>query len=79
LLDNDELRRAWLTEIAAGAGRGGFVVADDIDVRGRRDAQLDLMADLLAAHLDLDAVMDLVAHGAPSRPTMSTALLAPPR
>ena len=30
-------------------GRGdGFVVADDVDVSARRDAQLDLMADLLA-------------------------------
>ncbi|MEX3646558.1 cobyric acid synthase [Mycolicibacterium porcinum] len=79
LLDNDRLRRDWLTDIAAHAGRGGFVVADDTDVRGRRDAQLDLMADLLAAHLDIGAVMDLVQHGAPPRPTMSTALLAPPR
>lgn len=79
LLDNDRLRRDWLTDIAAHAGRRGFVVADDTDVRGRRDAQLDLMADLLAAHLDIGAVMDLVQHGAPPRPTMSTALLAPPR
>lgn len=79
LLDNDRLRRAWLTEIADSAGRDGFVVADDTDVRGRRDAQLDLMADLLAAHLDIDAVIDLVRHGSPPRPTMRTALLAPPR
>lgn len=79
LLDNDRLRRDWLTEIAISAGRGGFVVADDTDVRGRRDAQLDLMADLLAAHLDIGAVMDLVWHGAPPRSTMSTALLAAPR
>jgi adenosylcobyric acid synthase len=79
LLDNDHLRRAWLTDVAAGAGRDGFVVADDIDVRGRRDAQLDLMADLLAAHLDVDAVMDLVSQGPPPRPTMSTALADVPR
>jgi adenosylcobyric acid synthase len=79
LLDNDGLRRAWLTEVAEGAGRAGFVVAPDIDVRGRRDAQLDLMADLLAAHLDVDAVMDLLQHGPPARPTMSTALTGTPR
>ncbi|PEG60939.1 cobyric acid synthase [Mycolicibacterium boenickei] len=79
LLDNDRLRRGWLTEIAVSAGRSEFVVADDTDVRGRRDAQLDLMADLLAAHLDIGELMDLVRHGAPSRPTMSTALLAPRR
>lgn len=74
LLDNDGVRRSWLTEVADRAGRTEFVVAADIDVRGRRDAQLDLMADLLSAHLDVDAVMDLLEHGAPARPTMTTAL-----
>ena len=74
LLDNDEVRRRWLTEAAVAAGRPGFVVADDIDVAARRDAQLDLMADLLTAHLDVDAVMDLLEHGAPKRPTVATAL-----
>ena len=58
LLDNDDVRRRWLTDAATAAGRHGFVVADDVDVTARRDAQLDLMADLLAAHLDVDAVMD---------------------
>ncbi|WKG06523.1 cobyric acid synthase [Mycolicibacterium sp. HK-90] len=79
LLDNDELRRAWLTEVAATAGRLGFVVADDVDVRGRRDAQLDRMADLLAAHADVDALLDVLRNGPPLRPTMSTALVDPPR
>ncbi|WP_074132930.1 cobyric acid synthase [Mycolicibacterium houstonense] len=79
LLDNDTLRRAWLTEVAASAGRTGFVVADDVDVRGRRDAQLDRMADLLTAHADVDALLDILRNGTPSRPTMSTALVDPPR
>jgi adenosylcobyric acid synthase len=74
LLDNDELRRAWLTEAAAAAGRSGFVVADDVNVTESRDRQLDLMADLLAAHLELDAVMELLARGAPARPTIATSL-----
>ncbi|MGV0813823.1 cobyric acid synthase [Mycolicibacterium boenickei] len=77
LLDNDSLRRPWLTEVAGIAGRAGFVVADDIDVRARRDAQLDLMADLLTAHTDVDAVLDLVHTGPPPRPTMTTALVGP--
>ncbi len=77
LLDNDAVRRSWLTEVARAAGRTGFVVADDVDVAARRDAQLDLMADLLAEHLDTDAVIDLLAHGPPSRPTMRTALDGP--
>jgi len=74
LLDNDDLRRAWLTEAAAAAGRSGFVVADDVNVSESRERQLDLMADLLAAHLDVDAVMDLLANGVPARPTITTVL-----
>jgi adenosylcobyric acid synthase len=74
LLDNDAVRRQWLTEAAVAAGRPGFVVADDVDVAARRDAQLDVMADLLTAHLDVDAVMGLLEHGAPKRPIVATAL-----
>jgi adenosylcobyric acid synthase len=74
LLDNDEFRRCWLTEAAAAAGRRGFVVADDVDVAARRDAQLDLMADLLTAHLDMDAICALLDSGPPARPTVVTAL-----
>ncbi len=36
----------------------------------RRDAQLDLMADLLAAHVDIDAVLGLLDGGPPERPTV---------
>jgi adenosylcobyric acid synthase len=32
------------------------------------------MADLLTAHLDVDAVMGLLEHGAPKRPVVATAL-----
>ncbi|WP_299563409.1 cobyric acid synthase [uncultured Mycolicibacterium sp.] len=72
LLDNDALRRDWLAEVAAAAGRHGFVVADDVNVSARRDAQLDLMADLLAEHVDLDAVFALIADGVPDRPVLHT-------
>jgi len=74
LLDNDDVRRRWLTEAAEAAGRRGFVVADDVDVTARRDGQLDLMADLLAAHLDVDAVIELLERGAPRRPTVTSGL-----
>jgi adenosylcobyric acid synthase len=74
LLDNDGLRRQWLAEAAAAAGRHGFVVADDTDVTARRDAQLDLLADLLAAHLDVDAVLELLDGEPPVRPTITSAL-----
>jgi adenosylcobyric acid synthase len=74
LLDNDAVRRQWLAEAAAASGRRGFVVAGDVDVAARRDAQLDTMADLLTAHLDVDAVIGLLEHGPPKRPTVVTQL-----
>nr|WP_268778103.1 cobyric acid synthase [Mycolicibacterium malmesburyense] len=74
VLDNDDVRRAWLAEAAEAAGRSGFVVADDVDVRARRDAQLDLMADLLTSHLDVAAVLSLLDEGAPARPAVMTGL-----
>ncbi|WP_167109242.1 cobyric acid synthase [Mycobacterium sp. DL592] len=74
LLDNDELRRDWLRAAAAAAGRHEFVVAGDVSVSARRDAQLDVMADLLAGHLDIEALLALLDRGAPGRPTITTAL-----
>jgi adenosylcobyric acid synthase len=74
LLDNDALRRQWLADAAGAVGRSGFVVADDVDVAARRDAQLDLMAELLTAHLDIDAIVDLLERGPPNRQTVVTAL-----
>ncbi|MGK2903317.1 MAG: cobyric acid synthase [Mycobacterium sp.] len=73
LLDNDGVRRAWLAEAAAAAGRAGFVVAEDVSVVARRDAQLDLMADALATHVDLDAVLGLL-DGPQTRPVIGTSL-----
>ena len=74
LLDNDEVRRRWLADAAEAAGRRGFTVAADVDVSARRDAQLDLMADLLAASVDIDAILGLLENGPPGRPTIVTSL-----
>lgn len=71
LFDNDAFRRQWLTTAAAAAGRDGFVVADDIDVSARRDLQLDLLANLLAEHVDIGAVTALLDGGPPPRPTLA--------
>lgn len=73
LLDNDDFRRAWLSRVAAAAGRAKFVVADDTDVAARRDAQLDVAAELLASHLDVDAVLRLLV-GPPPRPQLASRL-----
>jgi adenosylcobyric acid synthase len=74
VLDNDEFRRNWLTAAAAAADRPGFRVATDTHVPARRDAQLDVTADLLAVHLDIDALLSLLDGGTPVRPTVSTRL-----
>ena len=74
LLDNDGFRRGWLTEAAAAAGRRGFQVAADVSVPARRDAQLDLMADLLTAHLDIGAVLALLDGPAPAAPVITSAV-----
>ena len=66
LLDNDDFRRGGLTHVADAAGRHGFVVGDT-HVAARRDAQLDLIADLLAAHLDVDGVLGLLDGPPPRR------------
>lgn len=73
LLDNDGFRRRWLGTVAAMAGRHGFRPGD-VSVPARRDAQLDLMADLLAEHLDLDALLGLL-DGPPSPSPVITAAL----
>ena len=74
LMDNDRFRRDWLTSAARAVGRTGFVAAGDVSVRARRDAQLDVIADLLDTHLDVDAVLALLDGGPPSAPVISTAV-----
>jgi adenosylcobyric acid synthase len=74
LLDNDDFRRSWLTRVALAAGRTGFFAAAGTNVAARRDAQLDLAADLLAAHLDLDAVLGLLDGPPPRRPHIASQL-----
>jgi adenosylcobyric acid synthase len=74
LLDNDDVRRQWVTDAAAAGGRDGFVAADDVDVSARRDAQLDAMADLLAAHADIDSILGLLESGPPERPAILSSL-----
>ncbi|WP_168706718.1 cobyric acid synthase [Gordonia paraffinivorans] len=71
LLACDEFRRSLLAEVTAESGRSDFVVAPDTDFAAARRRQVDLMADLVETHLDLDAVTDLITHG----PTFSTSLI----
>ena len=64
-LENDDFRRAFLTEVAALAGRD-FTVAPDTSFAAARQARLDTLADLVAEHLDAGAVSRLIEEGAPA-------------
>ncbi|MFZ0874746.1 MAG: cobyric acid synthase CobQ, partial [Pseudonocardiaceae bacterium] len=65
LFENDAFRRALLRRVAHLADRPGFRPAPDTSFAALRGAQLDLLGDLVAAHLDTDALLDLIEHGAP--------------
>jgi adenosylcobyric acid synthase len=64
VLENDEFRRAFLTEVAALAGRD-FTPAPDTDFAAVRQARLDVLGDLVADHLDTAALTELITGGPP--------------
>ncbi|MHC1560360.1 cobyric acid synthase [Actinomycetospora sp. C-140] len=64
LLENDALRRRLLARVAAAAGRD-FAPAPDTSYAAVRAAQLDLLGDLVAEHLDTAALERLISVGAP--------------
>ena len=64
MFESDGFRRALLRQVAAAAGRPfepGHVTFAQI-----RERKLDTLADLVAAHLDTAALLDLIGHGAPA-------------
>ena len=63
-MENDAFRRAFLTEVAALAGRD-FVPAPGTDFGALREARLDVLGDLVAGHLDPDALLGLISAGPP--------------
>ncbi|HYZ36036.1 MAG TPA: cobyric acid synthase [Pseudonocardiaceae bacterium] len=65
LLENDAFRRTLLHRAAQLAGRPGFRPAPGTDFAAVRAAQLDLLGDLVSAHLDTTALADLINHGPP--------------
>jgi adenosylcobyric acid synthase len=65
LLENDAFRCALLARVACLAGRVGFRPAPGTSFAALRQAQLDLLGDMVAAHLDTDALMELIERGAP--------------
>lgn len=63
LLDNDAFRRDVLRWAASRAGRDGFVPAPDTSAAAARAAQLDVLGDLVAEHLDTAALVKLIENG----------------
>jgi adenosylcobyric acid synthase len=75
LLENDGFRRALLARVADQAGRNGFRAAPDTSFAAERAAQLDLLGDLVEAHLDTAALEHVVGHGAaPDLPVVMSSL-----
>jgi adenosylcobyric acid synthase len=63
-MENDPFRRAFLAEVATLAGRD-FVPAPGTDFAALREARLDVLGDLVAGHLDADALLSLISAGPP--------------
>jgi adenosylcobyric acid synthase len=63
-LESDGFRRELLSEVARAAGRSWL--PGDRAFADVRQARLDLLGDLVADHLDTDAVLGLLEHGAPA-------------
>jgi adenosylcobyric acid synthase len=69
LFENDQWRRAYLTEIASRAQKR-FVADISHNFAARREARLDTLADLIDEHLDTAALMSLVGGTNTELPTM---------
>jgi adenosylcobyric acid synthase len=64
IFESDGFRRALLRRVAAASGRSfepGHITFAQI-----RERKLDTLANLVAAHLDTAALLDLIDHGAPA-------------
>ena len=73
-LENDEFRRRFLAEVAALAGRG-FRPAPGTSFAAIREERLDVLADLVTAHLDTAALSRLIEEGpVPGLPALVASL-----
>jgi len=62
-LESDQFRQAFLTEVAAAAGRSHTPSGVHFDAA--RQARLDGLADLIEKHVDVDAISALISNGPP--------------
>jgi adenosylcobyric acid synthase len=74
VFENDEFRREFLRRLAASTGRR-FTPAPDVSFAQLRQDRLDRLGDLVAEHLDTDALLRLIEKGAPPQLPVVTATL----
>ena len=63
-LEGDSFRQAFLATVAETVGRTW--VPSGVSFPAAREARLDLLGDLVEEHLDVEALLSLVEHGAPA-------------
>lgn len=63
-LESDNFRRAFLGDVAAAVDH--TYESADVSFAALREARLDLLGDLVEQHLDVDALLNLMAEGAPT-------------
>jgi adenosylcobyric acid synthase len=68
-LEGDDLRAAWLREVAGLVDVPGFEPGG-LSFPALREAQIDRLADAVEEHLDVPAILDLVTSGAPPLPVV---------
>jgi adenosylcobyric acid synthase len=74
VFENDAFRQAYLSEVAAVAGRE-FVPAPGASFEAARQARFDTLADAVEQHLDTGALLRIIEHGpAPGMPVLRAGL-----
>ncbi|WP_244945793.1 cobyric acid synthase [Gordonia zhaorongruii] len=74
VLDSDGFRRRFLREVAATVGRADFTPGAGVSAAAERERQLDSIADLVTAHVDMNSVHRLLRDGAPILPSVISLL-----
>jgi len=70
-LEGDALRGAWLREVASLRGRE--IVTGTVSFPAAREARIDVLADAIDEHLDVDAILAMLGD-LPAPPTLTAAL-----
>jgi len=78
IFENDGFRRAFLRDLASRRGRD-FTPAPGVSFAAVRERRYDVLADMIGAHLDTDALGALIEGGVPAGLPTLTRGLAPSR